>query len=66
MPTVLNCSLIIKVILAFILPPLAVFLDYGCGSPFCIDVILTILGYIPGVIYALYVVCAMKSNVVVI
>ncbi|KEI69781.1 MULTISPECIES: YqaE/Pmp3 family membrane protein [Endozoicomonas] len=41
--------------LAIILPPLAVLL---CGKPFqvILNIILTILGWIPGVIHALFVV----------
>lgn len=41
--------------LAIILPPLAVLL---CGKPFqfLLNIVLTILGWIPGVIHALFVV----------
>lgn len=46
---------IFKIILAIILPPVGVFLERGCGADFCINVLLTILGYIPGIIHALYV-----------
>ncbi|KAJ4970249.1 hypothetical protein NE237_003348 [Protea cynaroides] len=45
----------IEVILAILLPPVGVFLRYGCGIEFWIDLLLTVLGYIPGIIYALYV-----------
>ncbi|KAI4384433.1 hypothetical protein MLD38_002592 [Melastoma candidum] len=45
----------LEVILAILLPPVGVFLRYGCGIEFWIDLLLTILGYIPGIIYALYV-----------
>lgn len=41
----------VRVILAIIFPPLAV-VDKGCGS-FAIVFILTLLGWIPGVIAAL-------------
>lgn len=41
----------LRVILAIIFPPLAV-LDYGCGSVLIVF-ILTLLGWIPGVIAAL-------------
>ncbi|KAI4600786.1 plasma membrane proteolipid Pmp3 [Pestalotiopsis sp. 9143b] len=44
---------IFKIILAIILPPVGVFLERGCGADFCINVLLTILGYIPGIIHAL-------------
>ncbi|PRY15618.1 uncharacterized membrane protein YqaE (UPF0057 family) [Pontibacter ummariensis] len=47
---------IVEIILAVLLPPLAVFLHEGIGSSFWISVILTLLFYIPGIIYALLVV----------
>jgi uncharacterized membrane protein YqaE (UPF0057 family) len=46
---------ICKIILAIILPPLGVFLERGCGPDLLINILLTILGYIPGIIHALYV-----------
>lgn len=39
-------------ILAFFLPPLGVFLKDGCGANFLINICLTILGWLPGVIHA--------------
>ncbi|KAG4930941.1 hypothetical protein AAZX31_17G175000 [Glycine max] len=45
----------LEVILAILLPPVGVFLRYGCGVELWIDLVLTILGYIPGIIYAIYV-----------
>jgi uncharacterized membrane protein YqaE (UPF0057 family) len=43
-------------LLAFFLPPLGVFFKYGIHSEFWICVLLTICGYIPGIIYAVYVI----------
>lgn len=43
------------IILNILLPPLAVFLKHGLGSTFLISVILTIIGWIPGVIHAFFV-----------
>ncbi|XP_052187511.1 low temperature-induced protein lt101.2-like [Diospyros lotus] len=45
----------LEVILAVLLPPAGVFLRYGLAVEFWIDLLLTFLGYIPGVIYAIYV-----------
>lgn len=42
-----------SVILAILLPPLGVFLRFGLGARFWITVALTILGWVPGVIFAL-------------
>jgi len=47
---------IVEIILAILLPPLAVFLHDGIGTTFWISLILTLLFWIPGVIYALLVV----------
>lgn len=47
---------VVLVILAIFIPPLAVFLKSGLGTEFWIDLILTILGWFPGTIYALLVV----------
>ena len=55
--TVANENRILKVILAILLPPLAVFMDSGLGTQFWLNVVLTILGFwIIGVIHALIVV----------
>lgn len=47
---------IVEIILAVLLPPLAVFLHDGIGTSFWINIILTLLFFIPGVIHALLVV----------
>jgi uncharacterized membrane protein YqaE (UPF0057 family) len=47
---------IIRVILAILLPPLGVFLQVGLGVHFWLNILLTILGYIPGIIHALYII----------
>ncbi|TXD48998.1 MULTISPECIES: YqaE/Pmp3 family membrane protein [unclassified Polaribacter] len=46
---------IITIVLSVLLPPLAVFLQHGIGSKFLISILLTILGFLPGVVHALYV-----------
>ncbi|KAL2263463.1 hypothetical protein VTK26DRAFT_6670 [Humicola hyalothermophila] len=51
-----TASDICKIIFAIILPPLGVFLERGCGSDLLINICLTILGYIPGIIHALYII----------
>lgn len=49
---------ILLVILAIFIPFLAVLLNNGAGKEFIIDLILTILGWLPGVIYALWLLLA--------
>ncbi|KIM80741.1 hypothetical protein PILCRDRAFT_72817, partial [Piloderma croceum F 1598] len=38
---------------AIILPPLGVFLERGCGADLLINILLTILGWIPGIIHGM-------------
>ncbi|WP_218353024.1 YqaE/Pmp3 family membrane protein [Alteromonas lipotrueiana] len=47
---------IIRIILSILLPPLGVFLQVGIGAQFWINVVLTLLGYIPGIIHAVYII----------
>lgn len=47
---------VLKVILAIFLPPVAAFLQVGVSEHFWINIILTLLGGIPGVIHALWLV----------
>ncbi|MGF1495449.1 MAG: YqaE/Pmp3 family membrane protein [Elainellaceae cyanobacterium] len=47
---------IVRLILAILLPPLGVFLQVGLGAQFWINVLLTLLGYIPGIIHAVWVI----------
>ncbi len=47
-----TCEDCCKVIWAWLLPPVAVFLETGCGCAFLLNILLTILGWLPGVIHA--------------
>jgi uncharacterized membrane protein YqaE (UPF0057 family) len=47
---------IVRILLAILLPPLGVFLQVGLGLHFWINILLTLLGYIPGIIHAIYVI----------
>ena len=47
---------LIRIIVAILLPPLGVFLQERFSSRFWINVLLTLLGYIPGIIHAVYVI----------
>ena len=47
---------IVRVILSILLPPLGVFLEVGLGLQFWLNVLLTLLGYIPGILHALWVI----------
>jgi uncharacterized membrane protein YqaE (UPF0057 family) len=47
---------IVLIIIAILLPPLAVFLKSGVGKDLLINIILCILFWIPGVLHALWMV----------
>ncbi|RUS19532.1 hypothetical protein BC937DRAFT_87331 [Endogone sp. FLAS-F59071] len=47
---------IIALTTSLFVPPLAVLIKTGFGSQFWISIILTLLGYIPGIIYAWFVI----------
>jgi uncharacterized membrane protein YqaE (UPF0057 family) len=43
---------LLTIILNIIIPPLSVFLNHGLGGKFLISLLLTLVGWLPGVIYA--------------
>lgn len=47
---------ILRLLLSILLPPLGVFLQVGLTLHFWINVLLTILGYVPGIIHAVYII----------
>ncbi len=47
---------LLRIVIAILLPPLGVFLQVGIGKQFWINILLTILGYIPGIIHAVWVI----------
>ncbi|MFT5521098.1 MAG: uncharacterized membrane protein YqaE (UPF0057 family) [Enterobacterales bacterium] len=47
---------LVLIILAILLPPVAVFLKNGAGKDLIINIVLCILFFIPGVIHALWLV----------
>lgn len=50
-----NYMSILTIILNIIFPPLGVALAKGAGKDLVINIILTLLGFLPGVIHAFYV-----------
>jgi uncharacterized membrane protein YqaE (UPF0057 family) len=52
----LDTNTLLMVIIAILLPPVAVFLKKGAGMELVIGIVLTILFFVPGIIYALLVV----------
>ena len=51
--TIVYNSDVVRIICAILLPPLGVWSKRGCNADLLINILLTILGYIPGIIHAL-------------
>jgi uncharacterized membrane protein YqaE (UPF0057 family) len=47
---------IIRIIFAIILPPVGVFMQVGFGGAFWLNILLTLCGYIPGIVHAIYII----------
>jgi len=47
---------IVRVLLSILLPPLGVFLQVGIGLHFWLNIVLTLLGYIPGIVHAVWII----------
>ena len=47
---------VIRINFAILLPPLGVFLQVGFAGAFWLNILLTLLGYFPGVIHAVYII----------
>jgi uncharacterized membrane protein YqaE (UPF0057 family) len=51
---------LIKIIISIILPPLGVFMQVGIGKHFWLNILLTLCGYIPGIVHAIWVIAKNK------
>jgi len=47
---------LIRIILSVIIPPVGVFLQVGIGLQFWLNILLTILGYVPGLVHAIWII----------
>jgi len=47
---------LIKILLAVLLPPVGVFLEVGLGLHFWLNIVLTLCGFVPGIIHAVYII----------
>lgn len=52
---------LLKILLSVLIPPLGVFLTVGIGGAFWLNILLTLLGYLPGVIHAVWVIAKNKQ-----
>lgn len=44
----------LRLIFAIVLPPVAVFMTSGLSSAFLVNILLTLIGWVPGIIHAVW------------
>jgi len=47
---------LVRLLFAILLPPVGVFLQVGFGAQFWLNILLTLLGYIPGIVHAVWII----------
>ncbi|CAI7823171.1 unnamed protein product [Closterium sp. NIES-53] len=52
----LSCGDFLILLIALLLPPLGVIIKFGCSFEFWLCLLLSFLGYIPGAVYAFYII----------
>jgi len=45
---------LVRYLFAVLLPPVGILLTYGIGPTLVINILLTLLGYVPGIIHAVW------------
>jgi uncharacterized membrane protein YqaE (UPF0057 family) len=45
---------LVKILLGIVVPPVAIFLTYGFSTTLIINLVLTVLGWVPGSIHAVW------------
>lgn len=56
MPSQDDSADLLRILLSVLLPPLGVFLQEGVGTQFWINILLTLLGYVPGLVHAVWII----------
>ena len=51
-----DMSNLLRILLAILLPPVGVFFTVGLGGQFWLNILLTLLGYIPGIVHAVWII----------
>lgn len=53
---------LIRIVLSVLLPPLGVFLQVGIGFHFWLNILLTLLGYVPGLVHAIWIIATRPQH----
>ena len=54
----------LRILLSLLLPPLGVLLQVGISKHFWINILLTLLGYLPGVVHVAYIIGAKGEDTI--
>lgn len=54
---------LIRFVLGILLPPVGIFLTYGFSFTLLINILLTLLGWVPGSIHAIWAIAKHEENV---
>ncbi|MGF1463812.1 MAG: YqaE/Pmp3 family membrane protein [Maricaulaceae bacterium] len=54
---------LVRIILSILLPPVGVFLQVGFGAQFWINILLTVSGYIPGIVHAVWIIARRRDAI---
>ena len=52
---------LLRIVLSILLPPVGVAMQVGFGLHFWLNIFLTILGYVPGIVHAIYIIITRKG-----
>ncbi|GLD94703.1 hypothetical protein PINS_up003327 [Pythium insidiosum] len=52
-----TCGDIPRLICSVIIPPVGVYFQVGCTKDLTINILLTLLCYVPGLLHAIYILC---------
>ena len=59
----INNMNLLRIVLAILVPPLGIFMTVGVGPTLLINILLTLLGWLPGSIHALWVIVKHEEKV---
>jgi uncharacterized membrane protein YqaE (UPF0057 family) len=54
----------VRLLIAFILPPLAVYMQFGTSRRLALNILLTLLGFVPGMVHAVFIMASEPPGLV--
>ena len=52
----------LRIVFSVLLPPVGVFFQVGVGMHFWLNIVLTLCGYIPGLVHAIWIIARRPGN----